>query len=74
MIKIAMTRVQAALEAGGFKTRMLLQVHDELVLDLWPAEGQPVEDLVQRCMQEALTLKVPIVVDIGKGANWLEAH
>ncbi len=74
MIKIAMTRVQAALEAGGFKTRMLLQVHDELVFDLCPAEGPSVEDLVQRCMQEALTLKVPIVVDIGTGANWLEAH
>jgi DNA polymerase I len=74
MIKIAMTKVQAALAAGKFKTRMLLQVHDELVFDLWPPEEQEIRGLVQECMQNALALDVPIVVDIGTGENWLVAH
>jgi len=53
---------------------MLLQVHDELVFDLYAPEEGVVRELVQRRMRTALPLDVPIEVDLGVGANWLEAH
>ena len=74
MIKLAMIRVQNALQAGGFRTRMLLQVHDELVFDLHREEEQAIVPLVVQGMKEALPLRVPIVVETGTGRNWLEAH
>ena len=74
MIKIAMVKVAEALESGGFKTRMLLQVHDELVFDLHRDEADTVIPLVEKCMREALPLKVPVVVDTGTGDTWLDAH
>ena len=74
MIKLAMVRVDAALRAGGYKTKMLLQVHDELVFEVPLAEVDAVRKLVIEGMKNALPLRVPIVVDVGVGANWLEAH
>ncbi len=74
MIKLAMVRVDAALRAGGYKTRMLLQVHDELLFEVPEAEVEPVRKLVIDGMKNALPLKVPILVEAGVGANWLEAH
>ncbi|MEZ5303948.1 MAG: DNA polymerase I [Verrucomicrobiales bacterium] len=76
MIKLAMVRIDRALDQAGTKTRMLLQVHDELVFDLWDAEREQVEEIVIREMKEALPLPggVPIVVDTGVGENWLAAH
>ena len=74
MIKLAMINVQRALREGGFQTTMLLQVHDELVFDLHRDEVETVPPLVIECMKTALPLAVPIVVDTGKGENWLEAH
>ncbi len=74
MIKLAMIRVAAALKKENLRTKMLLQVHDELVFDLYRDEQLLVAPLVEQCMQEALPLKVPIVVEMGVGENWLDAH
>jgi DNA polymerase-1 len=74
MIKIAMVNVQNALVEQGLNTRMLLQVHDELIFDLDPSEEVAVRALVTEGMKKALDLKCPIEIDIGLGDNWLEAH
>ena len=74
MIKIAMVNVQNALVAQNLNTRMLLQVHDELIFDLDPSEETTVRALVTEGMKKALDLKCPIEIDIGLGDNWLEAH
>ncbi|MFT5622221.1 MAG: DNA polymerase-1 [Bacteroidia bacterium] len=74
MIKIAMVNVQNALVAQKLNTRMLLQVHDELIFDLDPNEEAAVRTLVTEGMKQALDLKCPIEIDIGLGKNWLEAH
>lgn len=75
MIKIAMIRIDKALSEGGFKTRMIMQVHDELVFDAPKNEVDRVVPLIEELMREAIPdLAVPIVVETGKGATWLEAH
>jgi DNA polymerase-1 len=74
MIKVAMIKIHAAFAKAGLKSRMLLQVHDELVFDLHRKEKSTVQDIVEECMMTALDLKVPVVVDTGIGENWLEAH
>jgi len=74
MIKIAMARVHDGLRAGGLRSRLLLQVHDELLLEVPRTEVDEVRALVEKCMKTALPLAVPIVVETGVGANWLEAH
>jgi len=74
MIKLAMVRVDAALRTGGYKTKMLLQVHDELVFEVPLAEVDSVRKLVIDGMKNALPLRVPILVEVGVGTNWLEAH
>ena len=73
LIKIAMIRLWQALGAGGFKARILLQVHDELVLVAPTAEADRVAEIVRDCMVGVADLKVPLVVDVGVGSNWLEA-
>jgi DNA polymerase I len=72
MIKLAMINIHR--ELTGFKTQMLLQVHDELVFDLYEPEEKPVRKLVEEKMKTALPLDVPMVVEIGVGKTWLEAH
>jgi DNA polymerase-1 len=74
MIKIAMVRVDAALREGNYRSRMILQVHDELVFDLHKTEHDTVVPLVEKAMREALPLNVPVVVETGTGENWLAAH
>jgi DNA polymerase-1 len=74
MIKIAMTRIHNAIIEKGLNTRMLLQVHDELIFDLDPTEESVVRALVTEGMVHALPLNCPIEVEIGIGHNWLEAH
>jgi DNA polymerase I len=74
LIKVAMVAIQGELERRGLRTRMLLQVHDELVLDLHKDERQEVCPLVEEAMRNALPLAVPIVVELGTGRTWLEAH
>ena len=74
LLKLAMIKVDHLLKQGGFRTKMLLTVHDEIVLDLHKSEQDDVVPAVQDAMQNALPLEVPIVVEIGVGENWLEAH
>src|SRR5690606_17022456 len=73
LIKVAMIRVHEALEAAGHAARMLLQVHDELVFECPPDEESALRTLVEREMTGAVALRVPLVVDIGSGENWLVA-
>ncbi len=74
MLKLAMIKVHHALREGGFKTKMLLTVHDELVFDMHKPEEASVRPIIENCMKTALELDVPIEVEMGTGENWLEAH
>ncbi len=73
LIKMAMLRIQSALTEARLASRMLLQVHDELVFEFPAEEHDALRTLVEREMTTAVTLEVPLVVDIGVGDNWLEA-
>lgn len=73
IIKVAMLRVQDALVQGGFTSRLLLQVHDELVLEIAPGELEEVRNLVSRHMADAYDLRVPLAVSVGVGPNWHDA-
>ena len=72
LIKIAMIRIDNVFRQRGFASKMLLQVHDELVFDVDPAELDEVQSVVAHEMENAAQLSVPLVVDIGVGDNWLE--
>ena len=72
LIKIAMIRIDQALRSGKLRTKMLLQVHDELVFEAPPEELEQVTEIVRREMEQAAVLSVPLVVDIGVGDNWLD--
>ena len=74
IIKIAMVRIAQRLEKERLSTRMLLQVHDELLFDVPKAELELVTPLIREEMQQAYKLSVPLIVEIGTGNNWLEAH
>jgi DNA polymerase-1 len=75
MIKLAMINIHKALAEGGYKTEMILQVHDELVFDVYKPELEKVRPLILDLMKNAIpTLKVPILVEAGTGEHWLEAH
>ena len=74
IIKIAMIRIYDLLQAQQLQTRMLLQVHDELVFDVPKTELEIVNPLIKEAMESAFTLAVPLVADLGIGANWLDAH
>jgi DNA polymerase-1 len=74
MIKLAMAHIHRELTTRNLRTRMILQVHDELVFDLYKPERDEVAALVEDRMKTALSLEVPITVEIGVGQNWLEAH
>ncbi|MBU0476089.1 MAG: DNA polymerase I [Bacteroidetes bacterium] len=74
MIKLAMIKVQNELKRISAKTQMVLQVHDELVFDVPKDELEIVKPIIKKSMEEAFLLKVPVVVEIGVGNNWLEAH
>jgi DNA polymerase-1 len=74
MIKMAMIAIDAAMTQGSFGSRMLLQVHDELVFEAPKDELGKLESLVRGKMQGAMPLSVPVNVDVGTGADWLEAH
>lgn len=74
IIKLAMINIYEKLEAGNYKTKMLLQVHDELVFDVYKPELDDISKLIKTEMENAFTLSVPLDVEIGLGDNWLEAH
>ncbi|GAA0518796.1 DNA polymerase I [Paractinoplanes deccanensis] len=70
IIKVAMLRVDRAIRESGLRSRMLLQVHDELVFDVAPGEREPLEALVRREMGNAHPLSVPLEVSVGSGRDW----
>ncbi|WP_436736422.1 DNA polymerase I [Streptomyces sp. BBFR102] len=70
IVKIAMLRVHRALAEAGLSSRMLLQVHDEIVLEIAPGERERVEELVRREMADAVRLRAPLDVSVGVGQNW----
>lgn len=74
IIKVAMINIQEKLEKGNFKSKMLLQVHDELVFDIFKSEWETLKPIIKHEMENAYALSVPLIVDLGIGANWLEAH
>jgi len=76
MIKLAMIKVHAAMKKEGFKSRMILQVHDELVFDATKDEVKELKPLIIESMQSAMSLpnKVPVIAECGEGKNWLDAH
>ena len=74
IIKIAMIAIYNALEAGNYKSKMLLQVHDELVFDIYKPELGAMKTLIKTEMEQAFTLEVPLDVEMDTGINWLEAH
>ncbi len=74
IIKVAMINIHKKLAEGNFKTKMLLQVHDELVFDVPKNELEDIKTLVKTEMESAYTLNVPLDVEVGVGNDWLEAH
>lgn len=74
IIKIAMINIYNLLKDNKLKTKMLLQVHDELIFDVPKNELDFVKPLIKKTMEEAYQFAVPLVVDLGVGKNWLEAH
>ena len=74
LIKLAMSAIYQEFTSKKLKTRMILQVHDELLFDMWKSEEETVVPIVQDKMQTAIPMSVPLKVDIGIGHNWLEAH
>ena len=73
IIKVAMINVHTRIAAEGLKSRMLLQVHDELVLEVVDAEREQVETAVREEMGSAITLSVPLEVSVGYGRSWDDA-
>jgi len=76
MIKMAMVKIYHAFKEHKFKSKMILQVHDELVFDAIKEEVEMVKPVILDCMQSAMTLPndIPVIAEVGVGGNWLEAH
>jgi len=74
MIKVAMIRIQNQLEASGWKTKMIMQVHDELVFEVPEEEIPGVFPMIQKEMEAVMELSIPLRVSLGSGKNWAEAH
>ncbi|MGB1444397.1 MAG: DNA polymerase I [Flavobacteriaceae bacterium] len=74
IIKLAMIKIHRRMKSEDWKSKMLLQVHDELVFDVPKVEVDALTKMVKEEMENAFTLEVPLVVDVGIGENWLEAH
>lgn len=74
IIKKAMIDIDIEITRKGLKSKMLLQVHDELIFDMLKSEEQELKEIVNDCMSNVCKLSVPLVVDIGIGDNWLQAH
>ena len=74
IIKIAMINIHEKLISGNWKSKMLLQVHDELVFDVHNSELEKIQPMIKSEMEQAFKLDVPLEVDLGTGKDWLEAH
>ena len=74
IIKIAMVRIHDTFQKEGLKSKMILQVHDELNFDVFKKELEKAQRIIKEAMENAVSLRVPLVVDVGTGNNWFEAH
>jgi DNA polymerase-1 len=74
IVKKAMIDIQQEMQTREMKSKMLLQVHDELVFDMHNSEQEELKLVVKNKMEQAIELQVPLIVDMGEGLNWLEAH
>ena len=74
IIKIAMIDIHNELLNGNFKSKMIMQVHDELVFDVHKPELENIKKIIVDKMENAIKLSIPLTVDVGEGDNWLEAH
>ena len=74
IIKIAMINIQKKLSKGNYKSKMLLQIHDELVFDVFKPELNEMIELTKNEMEKAFEINIPLTVDLNYGLNWLEAH
>ena len=74
IIKVAMIRIFKRFQDEGIRSKMILQVHDELNFTVYPEEKERVERIVLEEMQGAFQMQVPLIADSGFGSNWLEAH
>ena len=74
IIKIAMINIHKRLKQENYQSKMLLQVHDELVFDVHNSELEKIQPLIKQEMENAFQMAVPLEVEIGMGKNWLEAH
>ncbi|NQT24208.1 DNA polymerase I [candidate division KSB1 bacterium] len=74
MIKIAMIRISDRLQSESWQSKMILQIHDELVFDVVEGETEKLTEMVRSEMEGAIELSVPVIVDVGVGENWFEAH
>ena len=74
IIKVAMIKIYNRFKKENIRSKMILQVHDELNFSVYPEEKEKVEKIVLEEMQGAFSMKVPLVADCGWGQNWLEAH
>ena len=74
IIKIAMIRIYRRMKAEGIRSKMILQVHDELNFTVLPQEKEHLQQIVLEEMQNACQMSVPLIADCGWGKNWLEAH
>ncbi|MNX81513.1 DNA polymerase I, thermostable [compost metagenome] len=74
LIKIAMLGIQKEIEEKGLSGKMIMQVHDELVFDVPENEVSIFKEIIQTKMTGAIKTEIPLVVEIGQGKNWLEAH
>ena len=73
LIKLAMIHADRMLREGGLSAKLILQIHDELIIDCPIEEADRAEAILREAMQNAADLKVPLAVDIGRGKNWFEA-
>ena len=74
IIKLAMIRVYDALKKCGYKSKLLLQIHDELLVETYPDEIEDVKKIIEDGMKNAVKLSGPLEIDMKQGNNWLEAH
>ena len=74
IVKVAMSRIDKRMQERKMRSKMILQVHDELNFSVYPEEKELLQQIVIEEMQNAVQLKVPLIADCGWGKNWLEAH
>ena len=74
IIKVAMVNVYNALKENGFKSRLILQVHDELIIEAHHDEVNQVKDMLRQIMEESISLSIPLLVDVETGDSWYETH